>query len=214
MMGHTRGFVEAYSEVRLDFDSICRDVVSLLRLERRNGGKRSGGSTSLHKILGGSVESDDTGRFFVVAENSRLAIPLVAEGLRKIATQSQLQDNGWLEPGGTLFWDEPEVNLSPILMGEVVGEILQMARRGVQIFLTTHSYVILKELDLQVSRADSIRYFSFEASPKGTTVNQADDLAGLEPNPILRQYESLYDRQLTRATGRNRRCERVPREQH
>ena len=32
MMGHTKGFTEAYDEVRLDFDLTCRDVVNLLRL--------------------------------------------------------------------------------------------------------------------------------------------------------------------------------------
>ena len=37
MMGHTKGFTEAYEEVRLDFDLTCRDIVNLLRLERKNG---------------------------------------------------------------------------------------------------------------------------------------------------------------------------------
>jgi hypothetical protein len=48
-------------------------------------------------------------------------MPMVAEGLRKIATLVQLQRNGWLIPGTTLFWDEPETNLNPVLMDEVVG---------------------------------------------------------------------------------------------
>lgn len=46
-------------------------------------------------------------------------------------------------------------------MNEVVGALLALSSSGVQIFLTTHSYVILKELDLQSSAQDRLRFFSF-----------------------------------------------------
>ena len=136
-------------------------------------------------------------------------MPLVAEGIRKIATLIQLQRNGWLSSGATLLWDEPEVNLNPKLMDEVIGAILAISRAGVQVFLATHSYVILKELDLQAEQTDSIRYFGFQRNETGTTVHATEDFALLEPNPILEQYDSLYDRELTRSTGRNRNGERV-----
>ena len=130
-------------------------------------------------------------------------------GLRKIATLVQLERNGWLSAGTTLFWDEPEVNLNPILMGEIVGAILALTRRGVQVFLATHSYVILKELDLQTRKEDTVRYFAFQPGADGTTISATEDFALIAPNPILDQYASLYDRELTRATGRNRQGERV-----
>jgi hypothetical protein len=214
MMGHTRGFTEAYDEVRLDFELTCRDIVNLLRLVRRNGSHSEASKDPLLAVLGGEIERDDEGRFYLATRQGRLSMPLVAEGLRKIATLVQLRRNGWLAPGGTLFWDEPEVNLNPILMEEVVGAILALARDGVQVFLATHSYVILKELDLQTGRDDSVRYFAFQRSDEGTTVNATDDFSQLSPNPILEQYESLYDRELTRSTGRNRQGERVDRERN
>ena len=166
MMGHTKGFTEAYEEVRLDFDLTCRDVVNLLRLERRNGkAEASPGERvdeTLARLLDGDIDRDEQGRFYLVNALGRLPMPMVAEGLRKIATLVQLERNGWLLPGTTLFWDEPEVNLNPILMDEVVGAILSLTRRGVQVFLATHSYVILKELDLQTRKGDSVRYFAFQ----------------------------------------------------
>ena len=208
MMGHTKGFTEAYEEVRLDFDLTCRDVVNLLRLERRNGKVEASSGGSLDRmlvpLLNGEIERDNEGRFYLAIERGRLPMPMVAEGLRKIATLVQLERNGWLSPGTTLFWDEPEVNLNPILMDEVVGAILSLTRRGVQVFLATHSYVILKELDLQTRKGGAIRYFAFQPGAEGTTVNATDDFALLKPNPILDQYDSLYDRELTRSTGRNR----------
>ncbi len=208
MMGHTKGFTEAYDEVRLDFDLTCRDVVNLLRLERRNGNSQALFDESLDeplaRLLNGKIERDDEGRFYLATKAGRLPMPMVAEGLRKIATLIQLERNGWLTAGTTLFWDEPEVNLNPILMGEVVSAILALTRRGIQVFLATHSYVILKEIDLQTRKEDTVRYFAFQGSEKGTVVNATEDFALLSPNPILEQYDSLYDRELTRSTGRNR----------
>jgi len=213
MMGHTKGFTEAYDEVRLDFDLTCRDIVNLLRLERKNGQPQAHlsetGDEPLARLLNGKIERDDDGRFYLATEAGRLPMPMVAEGLRKIATLVQLERNGWLTSGTTLFWDEPEVNLNPILMGEVVGAILELTRRGVQVFLATHSYVILKEIDLQTQKSDLVRYFAFQPGDNGTTINATDDFALLAPNPILDQYASLYDRELTRSTGRNRLGERV-----
>ena len=213
MMGHTRGFTEAYEEVRLDFDLTCRDVVNLLRLERKNGTAGTAyprtGETPLAKLLNGSIERDEQGRFYLVSAQGRLPMPMVAEGLRKIATLVQLDHNGWLVPGTTLFWDEPEVNLNPIVMDEMVEAILSLTRRGVQVFLATHSYVILKEIDLQAQKSDTVRYFAFQPADNGTTVQATEDFAQLSPNPILDQYASLYDRELTRSTGRNRQGERV-----
>jgi len=211
MMGHTKGFTEAYDEVRLDFDLTCRDVVNLLRLERKNGtGHRVAPMDEpLARLLNGEIERDDAGRFYLVSKQGRLPMPMVAEGLRKIATLVQLERNGWLATGTTLFWDEPEVNLNPILMGEIVSAILALTRRGVQVFLATHSYVILKELDLQTKREDTVRYFAFQPGADGTTVMATEDLSLLAPNPILDEYASLYDRELTRSTGRNRQGERI-----
>jgi predicted ATPase len=213
MMGHTKGFTEAYDEVRLDFDLTCRDVVNLLRLERRNGNSQALFDKNLDeplaRLLNGKIERDDDGRFYLATEAGRLPMPMVAEGLRKIATLVQLERNGWLTAGTTLFWDEPEVNLNPILMGEVVSAILALTRRGIQVFLATHSYIILKEIDLQTRKEDTVRYFAFQGSKKGTIINATEDFALLMPNPILEQYDSLYDRELTRSTGRSRQGERV-----
>lgn len=209
MLGHSKGFVEAFREVRLDFDSTYADMLSLLALERKDKSRLNGAVDGLSKVLGGEVERESDGRYYLRTGAARFAMPMVAEGLRKIATLVQLYKNGWLVPGTVLFWDEPEVNLNPVLMDELVAALLEIARSGVQIFLATHSYVILKELDLQSTSADRVRYFAFESTPDGTVVSPADDFSQLQPNPILAQYESLYDRELTRSTGRNHLGERI-----
>ncbi len=210
MMGHTKGFLAANNELVLDFDLTCLDIVTLLSLKRRNGTQQGNTVESLSGLLGGNLDYDDnTGRFYLSTPAGRIAMPMVAEGIRKIATLVRLIENGWLQPGATLFWDEPEVNLNPKLMDEVVAAILAIARSGVQVFLATHSYVILKELDLQTDRPDRVRYFAFQPGDAGTVANSTDDFSLLDPNPILDQYDSLYDRDLTRSTGRDRHGEPV-----
>lgn len=211
MMGHTKGFVQTYDEFAIDFDLTHRDIVSLLLSPEKRAITETQGAISepLESILGGTLEVEGE-RFFLVTPKGRLPMPEIAEGLRKIATLLRLVQGGWLRPGATLFWDEPEVNVNPILMDEVIAAILALARSGVQVFLATHSYVILKELDLQTaSEPGLVKYFSLYNAEAGTKVNTSDNLEGLEPNPILAQYDSLYDRQLTRATKRNRSGERV-----
>lgn len=204
MMGHTKGFVTTFDEYRIDFDQTHRDIVSLLLgAEKRKSSEMSDIFSDLAPKLGGNIVRDGE-RFFLETENGRQPMPTVAEGLRKIATLVQLVKNGWLEKGSTLFWDEPEVNVNPILMDELVGAILALSRRGVQVFLATHSYVVLKELDLQAAKDPGlVKYFAFGTEDGATIVRETDDFSQLTPNPILDQYSSLYDRELMRATGRS-----------
>jgi ABC-type polar amino acid transport system ATPase subunit len=209
MMGHTQGFLAASREVVLDFDLTCSDIVTLMTLRNNTLETTDYEDSDLAALLGGNIEQDPDGRFYLVTKLGRQPMPMVAEGLRKIATFVQLERNGWLAPGSTLFWDEPEVNLNPVLMDELIGEILTLARSGVQVFLATHSYVILKELDLQATLEDNVRFFSLKGDKTGTQVMATDTFTALKPNPILQQYGSLYDRDISRATGRKPRSEKV-----
>ena len=60
-----------------------------------------------------------------------------------------LIQNGTLNNGSILFWDEPETNLNPKLFGPVMNILLELQRDGVQVFLATHDYLILEELGPQ-----------------------------------------------------------------
>ena len=83
--------------------------------------------------------------------------------------------------------------------------LLALSRRGVQIILATHSYVILKEFDLQSTAGDSLRYSAFFSTDGGTKIRSGAHYSELEPNPIAEQFDRLYDLELLRSTGRKRR---------
>jgi energy-coupling factor transporter ATP-binding protein EcfA2 len=207
MIGHTRGFVATYDEYNIDFDLTHRDIVSLLLSpEKRNlNGQFAELLEMLRAKTGGEVEKENE-RFYLKTPHGRQPMPMVAEGLRKLATLSQLIRNGWFQPGTSLFWDEPETNLNPSLMDEVVGAILELSRHGVQVFVATHSYLLLKELEIQRKKSDSLRYFALERLENETRVHPADSYLDIAPNLIEEQYLSVYDRTLDKRLTENGRA--------
>lgn len=48
--------------------------------------------------------------------------------------------SGSLSKNSVLFWDEPETNLNPKMIKPVVDAVIELAKTGVQVFVTTHDY--------------------------------------------------------------------------
>ena len=151
--------------------------------------------------MGGTVVVDSaTGEFYLnMPGEGKMEMPLVAEGLRKMAMLARLISTGVLLEKGYLFWDEPETNLNPKLIKVLAASIVHLCSRGVQVFLATHSYFLLKELTL-LSRQTQVaqRYIGLNVSGQaGTvTVQQADALAELENIVALDEELAQYDRDL------------------
>lgn len=203
MIGHTKGLLESANREELDFDSTCLDLVSYLGSKRKATlRERQEVEAKLREVVTGDIEQDETKRFYLVTEQGRFPMPMVAEGIRKVATLRKLVENNWITQGATLFWDEPEVNLNPKIMDEVVEALLMISRRGVQVFLASHSYVILKELEVKQIPGDKVRYFAFACSENGTTVQPADTYLDLYPNAIEEQYASLYNESIQKEIER------------
>lgn len=200
MFSHTKGYLAALREVRLDFDFTHDDIVGLLTLERPNpNGAPFPEVRQLlrEKAMKVDVELDQD-RFFFVRDGHKTSATIEAEGIRKIATLYRLIESGWIQPGTTLYWDEPEVNLNPSLMDELISAFLKLARGGVQIIFATHNYVILKELDLQRLHSDEVRFFNFVSSSSGVDVTTAE-----HPDELHHLIGAQYDRLLALQLGSN-----------
>ena len=200
MMAHARnmnGMLRDYA----DFDRTCFDFLTMVTAQ--SSSKRSNATIDQFEILKslvpGEVEWDEAEqRFYLSEKGRRLPYSLVAEGMRKVTALYRLVEFNWLSPGGVLFWDEPEVNINPRWMDEIVESLVVLARNGVQIFLATHSYVILKQIDLTLrsqrqGNADKVkaRFFSLSKARGASKAMWADNFADLEPNPILDQYDQM-----------------------
>ena len=120
--------------------------------------------------------------------------------MRKLGLLWLLIRNGSLRPGAVLFWDEPETNLNPKLYGVVIDVLLELQRVGVQVFLATHDYVILKELDLQAKDGDKVAFHSlYRSEETGEIVcHSTDSFLQIHPNAIAEAFDSIYDREIKR----------------
>jgi hypothetical protein len=166
------------------------------------------------KALLGALENAIEGKviikgetFFLKNKQGELEFPLLAEGIRKLALIWLLIQNGSLTKGSILFWDEPEANLNPSLMEQVVKVIFKLQELGVQVFLTTHNYVLLKQFDLQASKKSEIQYISLfrehiSGKPTGPVVARVSDTySGIDPNDISGTLDRLYDEEVKRSLG-------------
>ena len=127
---------------------------------------------SLQNVIGGEIIVRGE-EFFLSNEKGDLVFSLLAEGWRKLGLLWLLIRNGTLQKGSVLFWDEPEANLNPKMFRVVINVLLELQRAGVQVFFATHDYVILKELDLQMTEEDrwrSIRCIGMRLARSRATV--------------------------------------------
>ena len=102
-----------------------------------------------------------------------------------------------------LFWDEPETNLNPKLYRMLMHVLLELQRNGVQVFLATHDYVILKELDLQKTDTDKVAFHSLYHSETDGEIacHTSGDYLGIHPNAIAEAFSDVYDRVVERSLG-------------
>ena len=155
----------------------------------------------LKAAMGGSVVIKGE-EFFLDTGDGFLEFTLLAEGLRKLALLQLLIRNGTLRPGAALFWDEPETNLNPKLLNVAMQSLLELQRAGVQIFLATHDYVVLEELNLQQQEDDALLFHALYRGESGDLAcNTVSNYLGIYPNVIMDTFDDLYDREIKRSLG-------------
>lgn len=197
------GFISLYDKYDLAFEEIYYDIVKQAYLPARKGIPLIDERPLLElirKIVGGRVvvKNDE---FQLSSKGSNLEMALVAEGHRKLALIWQLIHNGSLFSNNTLFWDEPEANLNPYLMKDVAKILVMLAERNVQIFVATHNYAFLKELEFARNEID-INYFTLEKTKEdGVNTRQFSTYIDIAPNKIAEEYSRIYQEEIKRALG-------------
>lgn len=203
LLGMSEGFGESYRKRELAFDETYFDAVSALYLSQLRGEELNGIRelvTPLEAIIGGPVKLEGQ-RFYVHRKDGAMEASLLAEGHRKLAVLARLILNGSLTANSILFWDEPETNLNPRLSKAVVEVLVGLAQRGVQIFVTTHDYLLSQKLSLLAEYEQHpdvpMRFFAFYREDgdddKPVNIEAGDTLADLPDNPILEQFAEHYD---------------------
>ncbi|MDC9621106.1 AAA family ATPase [Xenorhabdus sp. XENO-7] len=198
------GFISLYDKYELAFEEIYYDIIKQAYLPTRKGMPLRDEQPLLElirKTVGGRVSLKGE-EFQLTSGNSKLEISLVAEGHRKLALIWQLIHNGSLFSNNTLFWDEPEANLNPSLMQNVANILVMLAERGVQVFVATHNYAFLKELEFAKHNSELIRYFALEKTKHdGVVSHMFEHYKDASPNKIADEYLRLYDLAIQHSLG-------------
>jgi len=205
MMANAPGFRSLYSHRHIHFEEVYSDIIDRAFLGPLKGPIDSA-RKKLLEILSRSMDGKVISKkeeFFLKNKQGELEFTLVAEGFRKLALLWVLIQNGTLQNGAVLCWDEPETNLNPRLMRTVVKILIELQKMGVQIFLTTHDYVILKEFDLQTTKEDKILYHSLYRNTESGEIEStaADNYLNLSPNAIDATFADLVDRDIKKSMG-------------
>lgn len=202
MLSNAPGFKSLYSMREIHFEEIYPDIIDRALLPSLKGkeNKRTKLLNHLQRVMDGKIYHKNE-EFYLKNKRGNLEFTLLAEGMRKLGLLWLLIQNGVLLKGSVLFWDEPETNLNPKLLGDVIEILLELQRMGVQIFLATHNYVILKEFDQRAKKEDKVKYHSFYYSndKQSIALSAADKSYDLEPNMIGKAFDQIYDNEVKRA---------------
>ena len=200
MLANAPGFLSLYKHREIYFEEVYADLLYKAYIPLLKGTKSKTMAAILEvleKVLEGKVINKGE-HFFLKSKQADFEFTLVAEGLRKMALLWLLIRNGTLGQGTTLFWDEPEANLNPDMLGIIAESLLLLQREGVQIFLATHDYVLLKEFDLRMFPKDDVYFHALHKDKlskeiKCHTSKEYDDI---EPNVLADVFLNIYDREI------------------
>lgn len=148
MLAHAPGFLAMAAKREITFEEVYVDIIKRAYLPKLLGptdAKRKRLLNTLQKAIEGKVIAKGE-HFFLKNTQGELEFTLLAEGMRKLALIWLLIQNGTLLSGAVLFWDEPEANLNPSLMGEVVEIILELHRLRETRFATSRCIAISRRL--------------------------------------------------------------------
>jgi AAA15 family ATPase/GTPase len=175
------------------FDDTYLDLARALRQSPKMGKNYvefAKSRQSLEDILGGRVEYDEaSGRWQFKKGNQKFPIGVTAEGIKKIAILDTLLGNRYLDTNSIVFIDEPESALHPVAVSKLLDIVAVLAERGIQFFLASHSYFVVKKLFLIAQEQNlSIPVISAHDS-QWTTANLKD---GMPENTIIDESIRLY----------------------
>ena len=206
MLANAPGFRSLYAQREIHFEEVYADILDRAYRPALRGpafGERKRMLTVLEKEIDGKVHAKNE-EFFLRSRKMDLEFSLLAEGIRKLVVLWLLIQNGTLLDGSVLFWDEPENNLNPKMFGAMIEVLLGLQRMGVQIFIATHDYTILKELDLRRKQKDEIVFHSLYHEDGEIARQTAHTYLDIHPNTIAEAFTDLYDREVERSLGASR----------
>jgi AAA15 family ATPase/GTPase len=185
--------LDSREDKKFGFDDTYFDLAKALRRSTTRGNNYKEFAQSrqqLEGILGGVIEYDEASlSWLFVKGRHKFPIGVTAEGIKKIAILDTLLGNRYLNTSSVVLIDEPESALHPTAISKLLDIVAMLAERGIQFFLASHSYFVVKKLFLMAQEKNwSIPVISASG---GEWI--CDDLKnGMPDNPIIAESIRLY----------------------
>ncbi|MEP7119514.1 MAG: AAA family ATPase [Byssovorax sp.] len=189
----SRGKYEIYG-----FDDTYYDLLKLLRVPPTQGDILPELLTiadGLDAFVGGQIVRKGLSDEFLFQRGEHAyTMPQTADGIKKIGILTNLIKNRSLTRDTILFLDEPETNLHPRAISVFTEMLFSLAQAGVQIYLATHSYFVLKKLEILAKRHQmSVPFCSLTRSGEDIEAQFSDMRDGMPENPIIDESLRLYE---------------------
>lgn len=196
MLSHARGLVAFNQKYDLPFDQTQIDILINAELPeiRELPEWQNELLLEIAKQINGTVEYiNDT--FYVRKNDGRMVeFSLEAEGFRKLGLLWKLIKNGrFCERNPILLWDEPEANINPELLPILVNILLKMADNGIQIFLATHSYNLVKNFEVLRCDIEDVTFYNLYRNGDGVECSSSHHFGKLGSNSIEEADDKLFD---------------------
>jgi AAA15 family ATPase/GTPase len=175
------------------FDDTYLDLARAIRQSPKKGKNFDEFAKSrqkLEEMIGGKIEFDElTGKWLFKKGNAKFTIGSTAEGIKKIAIVDTLLGNRYLDDKSVVFIDEPESALHPDAIDTLLEIVALLAERGIQFFMASHSYFVVKKLLLIAMEKNlNIPVISYQENQW----NIADLRDGMPTNSIIQASIDLY----------------------
>lgn len=200
MLSHSKGFLALNQKFKLPFDGTQVDIIvnASLPETREVPPYMEKILEKISEVIDGTIIVEDDIFYVLKSDGRKLDFSLEAEGLRKLGLLWKLIRNGLLEKGTILLWDEPEANLNPELFPLVVDILLQLEEAGVQVFVATHSYNLVKYFEIRRATEGQVLYHNLYRATEEIASGYPSFLKkGVEKNVVYGQsasYLSQLDR--------------------
>ncbi len=188
---------QARLERQFGFDEPTYDLVRLLEREMTQGAPLFGPARrQLEELVGARLDYSD-GQWLIRQGRWSVPVSIAAEGHKKIAIFDRLILNRTLRRDSVVFVDEPEAFLHPEALLRFLRILLRMAQDGVQLFLATHSLVVLNALRLYAeSREEPVSVLSLERDGEHVKHQTHDLRDGMPANAIVDASIRLYEMEM------------------
>lgn len=202
MLTHSKGFVsmaDKFSE--FPFDKTLIDIIKVAAQWQLKEPPKIALKILpiLEKMMDGKVVIENDEFFIKKLNGDMVNFAVEAEGLKKIGLLWQLIMNENITENSILLWDEPEANINPKFIPDLVEILIELQKNDVQILLTTHDYIFAKYFEVKRSESDEVMYYSLYKTDDGVKCENNIRFEDLKNNTIMDTFIQLYKDELERA---------------